>query len=973
MHDGNAYEEERFLTLGDRLRKHRLYAQLTQQEVADRAGLSARGLSDLERGLRQAPYRDTILRLADALAVDETERQALLALARKGRIHQQRDPPATGNLGLAQPPELVSAGEHGAMSNKDGPGRFAVLLLEYRTGAGLSQAEVAGRSGLTRRGISDLERGMRRSPHPATVRLLADALKLGPSERATLLAGSHAPTTTVLNKIPTPLLPVALTSFIGRGREVAEIRDLLRTTRLLSLVGAGGVGKTRLALEAARSDVLDDVYLVELAPVAEPTLVARSIARALDIVERADQPLVETLAQQVGNRQLLLVLDNCEHLIQACAELAESVLRACPRLRILATSREALGVSGELVWRVPSLSLPSGRPVRSVEDAAQSEAVRLFVHRASQSRVGFALTSANAGAVAQVCVRLDGIPLAIELAAARVNALSVEQIASRLDDSLRLLTSGSRTAVDRHRTLRGTLDWSYDLLGEAERLLLGRLAVFAGGCTLEAAEAVCGGEGLELGVVFDLLSNLVDKSLVVADERSAAAWYRLLDPLRAYAQEKLRACGDEVRVRSRHRDWYMQLAEQFESDWRSPRQQLWLERVVHEEGNLRVALRWCLDRVELTEGLRLGGALGRFFWDLGNRSSEGRAWLEQLLAVVGAPAPDHARAKALGAAGFLAVYQGDTPSAERLLTEALTLWRELGEVSGIADTLITLGVAAQFRDDSVQAAGLFTEALALARGVGDRPNTYKALHLLGTVALRAGDYGNAEALHTESLALKRPQGDAYGVAMSLYGLAQVEWLRNNYVRALGFLRESLSLLQDLGHWRGMALNLQLLAHLTADSGEAERSTCLFGAVASLHETLGNRRSVPVVQNVDSARTDASIAANRARLSPVAFEAAWRKGQAMTLDETVAFALGAAPADTSHHALDTVDGVAPTGLTRRERDVLRLIVAGNSNQEIAAALVLSTRTVERHIANVYSKLGAHNRAAATAYALRHGMA
>ena len=367
-------------------------------------------------------------------------------------------------------------------------------------------------------------------------------------------------------------------------------------------------------------------------------------------------------------------------------------------------------------------------------------------------------------------LRLDGIPLAIELAAARVNALSVAQIASRLDDSLRLLTSGSRTAVDRHRTLRGTLDWSYGLLSEAERLLLGRLAVFAGGCTLEAAEAVCGGEGLEQGDVFDLLSNLVDKSLVVADERSAAAWYRLLDPLRAYAQEKLRACGDEVRVRSRHRDWYLQLAEQFESDWRSPRQQLWLERVEREEDNLRVALRWCLDRAELTDGLRLGGALGRFFWDLGNRSSEGRAWLSQLLSAAGPAVQGPAKAKALGAAGFLAVYQGDSPSAEAHLTEALTLWRALGDRSGIADSLITLGVAAQFRDDSAQAADLFEEALTLARAIDDRPNTYKALHLLGTVALRAGDYVQAEALHTESLALKRPQGDAYGVAMSLYGL-----------------------------------------------------------------------------------------------------------------------------------------------------------------------------------------------------------
>jgi len=561
----------------------------------------------------------------------------------------------------------------------------------------------------------------------------------------------------------------------------------------------------------------------------------------------------------------------------------------------------------------------------------------------------------------------------VELAVARVSALSVEQIASRLDDSLGLLTGGDRTLSSRQRTLRGTLDWSYDLLGESERLLLGRLAVFAGGCTLEAAEAVCGGEGLAQGDVFELVSNLVDKSLVVADERGAAAWYRLLDPLRAYAQEKLQARADEVRVRSRHREWYVQLAEQFESDWRSPRQQAWFERVEREEGNLRVALRWCLDRAELTQGFRLAGALARYFWDLGSRHIEGRVWLSELFEIAGTSVRHRVRAKALSAAGFLATYQGDTQAAEAFLTEALTLWRELGDGRGIADALVTLGVAVQYQGESVRAGALYEEGLSLARELGDRVTTYWALHHLAIMSQREGDYARALTLHEESLALKQLQGDGFGVAMSLYGLAQVEWLRNDFERALSLLRESLSLFQDLGQWRGIAQDLQLLAHVTADCGDAEPSTCLFGAVLTLQETLGDRRSVPVAQNLDSTRTDASIAANRARLSPVAFEAAWRKGQAMTTDEAVAFALAATPQDNSLDAHAAADGVAPTGLTRRETEVLRLVAAGNSNQEIAAALVLSTRTVERHIANLYSKLGARNRADATAYALRHALA
>ena len=468
--------------------------------------------------------------------------------------------------------------------------------------------------------------------------------------------------------------------------------------------------------------------------------------------------------------------------------------------------------------------------------------------------------------------------------------------------------------------------------------------------------------------MLDLLSNLVDKSLVVAEERGAAAWYRLLDPLRAYALEKLQRSGDELRVQSRHRDWYVQLAERFETEWRGPQQRAWFDSLEREEGNIRVALRGCLDRGEISEGLRLAGALHRF-WDLRSRSTEGREWLAELLSVMSPSTPDSVTAKALGAAGHLAAYQGDTQQAEAQLTEALRLWRGLGNGNGIASTLIALGTTAQAQSDNARAEALWSEGLAVARSAGDRVDTYWALHVLGRQATRQGDYGRAQALHEESLLLKRQQGDGFGVASSLNGLAQVEWFRNDYERALSLLRESLALFQDLGHWRSITLDLELLAHVTADCGEAERSACLFGAVEALQESLGDRRSVPVVLNIDPARTEASLAACRAKLSPVAFEAAWRKGQAMTTDEAVAFALSATAADTTLRSTSSLD----SGLTERETEVLRLVAEGKSNQEIAATLVLSRRTVERHIANLCAKVGAHNRVEATAYALRSGIA
>ncbi len=852
---------------------------------------------------------------------------------------------------------------------------------QRRRRLGLSQAQLGEALGVSRNTVARWERGELTLGSPELVTLALERLEQAAASR------DGRPTPTVHMMVGARErgrrhgqllhnLPLELNEFVGRGSEVTEVRGLLGNTRLLTLTGAGGIGKTRLALRLARevlADFADGVWLVELAPLADAALVPRAVAVAIGVFERPDQPLEETLVDVLRTRRLLLILDNCEHLVNACAALVERLLSYCPYVRVLTTSREQLGISGETTWRVPSLSLPLAERSASVEDLIRSDAVRLFTQRATQAFAGFELTRGNAPAVAQVCRRLDGIPLAIELAAARVNALTVEQIAGRLDDSLGLLTAGHRTASDRQRTLRGTLDWSYDLLSVYERALLNRLGVFAGGWTLEAAEAVCAGATIKSSGVLDLLNNLVNKSLVTTEHRGKDARYRLLDPLRAYALEKLREAGDERGTQALHTGWCIQLAEHFESEWRGPLQRVWFERLDREEDNIRAALRNCLDRHEVNLGLRLGGALPRF-WDLRFRLSEGRAWLTELLAMAGQSTPDAIMAKALTAAGHLAAYQGDAIVAESYLREALRLWRRLKNEPATATTLITLGSAAHAGHKVSRAESLWLEGLAVARTVGDRPNTYWALHVLAGLALRQRQYARAKALYEESLSLKQQQGDGFGVASSLEGLAKLAWLRGEHRQALALARESLALMRDLAHWRSIVLDLLVLAHVCADYGSAEQSACLFGAADRLQENLGDKRSFPLVLNVEPACTEHSLAECRARLSPAEFDIARARGRAMTTEEAVAFALTATPtgAEPGAEQNGAFRSVSHTRLTEREKEVLRLLADGKSNKEIAAGLTLSTRTVERHVANLYSKLGARNRAEATAFAVRNAV-
>ena len=636
-------------------------------------------------------------------------------------------------------------------------------------------------------------------------------------------------------------LPRQLTGFIGREREMADVKRLLTTTSLLSLTGTGGAGKTRLALQVA-ADVLegypDGVWLAELAVLSDSALVPQTVAGALGVREISGRPMLETLLQYLQRKKLLLILDNCEHLVDACARLAEELLRTCPDLRILATSREALNIQGEIAWRVPSLSVPDRRQLPPLERLAQFEAVRLFVERAAAVKPSFVLAPENAEPVAAVVQRLDGIPLAIELAAARVSVLSVEQIGARLDDRFRLLTGGSRASLPRQQTLRAALDWSYQLLTEREQRLLRRFAAFAGGWTLEAAETVCGGDGIETFEVLDLLTQLVFKSLVVTDEQRGEIRYRFLETVRQYGLEKLEESGETEAVRGRHRDWYLQLAERAEPELTGEKQAAWFDQLEAEHDNLRAALDWSQTGGDAHAGLRLVKALFRF-WAVRGFGGEGRERLARMLMRPGAGEHSALRAQVLWGAGFLARRQGDYRSARALLNESLAIRRELGDRSGIGQVLNALGLIAREQGDYAAARALHEESLALGRELGDQWGTGHALNNLGMVAYEEGNYAAARALHAEGLAIRRDLGDKFSVSQSLNNIGMVATAQKEYALARTVYEESLALKRELGDRLGTAYVINNLGDVAYHQGDDEAARTLYEESLRIKRELGD--------------------------------------------------------------------------------------------------------------------------------------
>ena len=812
-------------------------------------------------------------------------------------------------------------------------------------------------------------------------------------------------------KISLGNLPTALSSFIGREREIGEVRRLLGSHRLVTLTGPGGCGKTRLALKVGheqKAEFEHGVWLVELASIQDPTFVLPTIASSLNIQEQSGQSLLDVLADTLSTRSMLLVMDNCEHLVSACAQVIEAILQKCSALKVLATSREVLGVTGEVAWPVPPLSLPTQQPWTDPASAQhalgpyeESESVQLFIARATENFPEFKLTAENGALVAEICRQLDGMPLAIELAAARVRSLSLQQIAQRLDDRFGLLTSGSRNAPPRQQTLESTLDWSYALLSRPEQKVLQRLSVFAGGAMLEAAEAICTGAGIESAEVLDVLAHLIDKSLVTVDKpEGGQTRYHLLETIRQYAFKKLEESGEVIESKDRHLKYFIELAEQAEPHLIGPNQLEWLEYYEAEHDNLRAALEWChADQSRAEPGLRLGLACARF-WRVRGYLSEGRAHLSAALAQTREQEKTEMRAQALLWVASIAYLQSDYPTTRLLGEESLALWRELNltDKANLAYTLDLLGELATEEGDYNSAPVLFEEALDIfrnledARGVGDillqlgwaymRMGEYdkvaahmeEALSLfreighmsllgftlagLGELAIRQGNYERATKFLEESLALRRQHGHKWGVAASLGSLGWLALRQRGYERMKSYLRESLTIRTEIGDKGGIAWCLEKLAEAKTEQTQFQAAAKIFGFAEGLRAPVGS-----VIDPADLPDYNRILSDLRSVLGSDIFATLWAEGKSMKLEEVVGCALSE-PARAEKEKFG--------GLTAREREVAVLIAQGKSNREIAEHMTVGIKTIETYVTRILNKLGFDSRVQIATWAVAKGL-
>ncbi|HEY8445725.1 MAG TPA: LuxR C-terminal-related transcriptional regulator [Thermomicrobiales bacterium] len=780
------------------------------------------------------------------------------------------------------------------------------------------------------------------------------------------------------DRIPLPRspLPAMLTSLVGREREVSQLVSLLARSdiRLVTLTGPGGIGKTRLALEAARrvaDDFVDGVAFVPLAAIRDPALVIPTIAQTFNLAESSDRSLLQSVVGALHDRQILLLLDNLEQIIEAGPDIA-TLLTQCPGLTVLATSRQVLRLSGEYEFPVPPLALPTPRRAIALDDLAGSEAVRLFIERAQAVRPGFTLDLSNAATIAEIVRSLDGLPLAIELAAARLRHLPPQALLDRLGHRLPLLREGPRDAPVRLQTMHDAIAWSYDLLTPEEQALFRRLAVFAGGFTLEAAEAVAGqldGAAAEGGrahvslSILDGLTALLDKSLIRPLDRGGEPRYLMLETIREYGVEQLVASGEEAAARAAHARYFLDFAERFFPSAFMPATPAELQQIEADHDNLRAALSWFQKTGDAEGLLRLTGAL-LDLWFYRGHLSEGIGWCDQALALVTDEAPPDIHARALGCSGALALLRHDTERAIAHLSASADCWRAAGHARNEAAARSFLGGVFLGRGEYDRAAELFEETLPRFLEIGDEIWTAHALFHLGAIAFARRDRARAEALLREAAERYDAAGDWLDAIDPLRYLGLLAGLTGDYTRAASYLAETLRRLRERASRAAFVTGIVDAATLTAATGGWETSARLFGAAAALQESEGVALSLPA-----RAVSEEAEARTRDQLGKDAFAEACMADRALSLEDALALA---------DEALATIGAGTPqitAGaqlLTDRELDVLRLLAAGKTNPEIAEALFISRGTVRTHVSNILAKLGVNTRREAAEVARRDGL-
>ncbi len=751
-----------------------------------------------------------------------------------------------------------------------------------------------------------------------------------------------------------------LTSFVGRKAELSEVRRALSASRLVTLSGIGGVGKTRLAISAAEAErraYPDGVWLVELGELRDPTLVVELVAAGVGVQNRSARPLLEVLVEVLYPSTGLLVLDNCEQLIEAVTELAKTLLTTCPKLRILVTSREPLSIGGESVIRVSPLTTPPADHPLSLRKSTHFDAVSLFAERASLALPDFELTGDNVNTVAQICARLEGLPLAIELAVARLRVLSPEQILQRLTDRYTLLTRGRRNAPSRQQTLQMCIGWSYDLCTPAEQQLWARLSVFAGSLDLEAAEAVCADDEADQDLV-DTLASLVDKSILIREQSRGGVRFRLLDTVRDFGRDKLDHTGQRLALRRRHHDWYLQLALDADDAWMSPNQLEWTARLARDLPNVREALEFSLSGSGESV-LRIAAAMNQF-WVSRGLLSEGRRWLDRALARTSDKSSAD-RAKALYAVAVIAATQGDLAAATARIEEGRALDARQEDPLWHVFVAISDGYVALHRGDVDQDLTPLEEAVEDSRARGEFKRLVEALLLLGLSRQARGQIAEALACHEEMLAITRAHGETVYRSYALWSIALTARAQGDNDRAVHCLEESLRLIRLADDPVSAVICLQALASIAGEQHDARRAAVLMGASDTLGRTVGTvtLRFPDLIANPDEFTRDISRA-----LGVHEFEAAYREGGALDFGGAIAFALG----EQSPEEAPAVRHLA--SLTERELQVADLIADGLTNKDIAGRLAISPGTVNGHVEHILAKLGLSSRTKIAVLVVQH---